>query len=245
MSKNRSTRSWSRLEHVLAVAALAFFVAACGGAAREHSRLTTGVASGAAPLAQGPLARGRYVTSVFAAPSVMLDIRSSDWTSYGEDAEGFDLGHGPESAGTSVSLNMIHTVYARGPACGRSWGGSNIPRVEAPADMVGWLRGHPCLRSLSGTRTVRIGGATGVQWDAEVVHPPAPPPGGACPSRCVALFQLGALDSPTFLYHPERERFIVLNVGGRAVTILVSAPPRSAGAFFREAERVLHSMRFG
>ena len=63
--------------------------------------------------------------------------------------------------------------------------------VEAPDDLVGWLRRHPYLRT-SAPETVTVGGIEGERIDVDVVD--VLPEGhrvGACGPDCVDLFGLG------------------------------------------------------
>jgi hypothetical protein len=62
--------------------------------------------------------------------------------------------------------------------------------VEAPDDLVGWLRRHPYLRT-SAPRTVTVGGIEGRRVDVTVVgNLPEGHRFGACGPDCVDLFRL-------------------------------------------------------
>ena len=116
--------------------------------------------------------------------------------------------------------------------------------VEAPEDLVDWLRRHPYLRT-SAPRTVTVGGIEGQRIDAVVVEDlPEDRRVGACGWDCVTLFGLGD-GTALGVAKGDKARGIFLDdVGDDTVVIGFVGPAAEFDEHAPEAQEVIDTVEW-
>jgi hypothetical protein len=114
--------------------------------------------------------------------------------------------------------------------------------VEAPDDLVDWLRRHPYLRTTA-PQTVTVGGIEGKRFDVSVEELPQDY-SGACGPDCVAQFRLS--DGTVLgISKGEKVRGIVLeDVGGDTVVIGFGGPADEVDEHAPEAQKVIDTVQW-
>jgi hypothetical protein len=120
--------------------------------------------------------------------------------------------------------------------------GERYEVVRAPDDLVGWLRGHPYLRT-SAPETVAVGGVEGKRLDVAVRDLPRGY-SGECGPDCVPLFRLS--DATVLVAtRGEKAREIVLEgVGDDTVVIGFGGPVDEVDEQAPEAQKVIDTVRW-
>ena len=115
--------------------------------------------------------------------------------------------------------------------------------VEAPDDLVGWLRRHPYLRT-SAPQTVTVGGIEGQRIDVVVGDLPEGHRVGACGPDCVDLF--GLSDGTALgVAKGEKARGIVLeDVGGDTGVIGFVGPADEFDGYAPKAQKVIDTVQW-
>ena len=115
--------------------------------------------------------------------------------------------------------------------------------VEAPDDLVGWLRRHPYLRT-SAPQTVTVGGIEGQRIDVVVGDLPEGHRVGACGPDCVDLF--GLSDGTALgVAKGEKVGWVVLeDVRGDTVVIGFLAPADEFDEHAPEAQKVIDTVQW-
>jgi hypothetical protein len=115
--------------------------------------------------------------------------------------------------------------------------------VEAPDDLVGWLRRHPHLRT-SAPQTVTVGGMEGQRIDVVVGDLPEGDRVGACGWDCVDLF--GLSDGTALgVAKGDKVRGIVLeDVGGDTVVIGFGGRADEFDGYAPEAQKVIDTVQW-
>ena len=115
-------------------------------------------------------------------------------------------------------------------------------QVDAPKDLVGWLRRHPYLRT-STPKPVEVGGIEGERLDVVVGDLPEGHV-GACGPDCVDLFRLSD-GSALGAGKGFKYRAIVLeDVKGETVIIGFGGPAGEFSGFAPEAQKVLDGVQW-
>ena len=114
--------------------------------------------------------------------------------------------------------------------------------VEAPDDLVGWVRRHPYLRT-SAPQAVTVGGIEGQRSDVVVGDLPDGY-SGACGPGCVDQFGLG--DGTVLgIQKGEKARGIIMeDVGGETVLIGIGGPADELDEHAPEAQKVIDTVRW-
>ena len=115
--------------------------------------------------------------------------------------------------------------------------------VEAPDDLVGWLRRHPYLRT-SAPQTVTVGGIEGQRIDVVVGDLPEGHRVGACGPDCVDLF--GLSDGTALgVAKGEKVGWVVLeDVRGDTVVIGFLGPADEFDEHAPEAQKVIDTVQW-
>jgi hypothetical protein len=115
--------------------------------------------------------------------------------------------------------------------------------VEAPNDLVGWLRRHPYLRT-SAPEPVKVGGIEGQRFDVSVGDVPEHRLGGACGSGCVDQFRLGDGTSLGVAKGEKVSGTVLEDVGGDTVAIGFGGPADEFDEHKPEAQKVTDTVRW-
>jgi hypothetical protein len=115
--------------------------------------------------------------------------------------------------------------------------------VEAPDDLVGWVRRHPFLQT-SAPQTVTVGGIEGQRIDTVVGDLPEGHRVGACGPDCVDLF--GLSDGTALgVAKGEKVRGIVLeDVGGDTGVIGFVGPADEFDGYAPKAQKVIDTVQW-
>lgn len=184
--------------------------------------------------AGGDVPAGAYTTTRFARP-FSFTIGDGWFTPTGDqpDALEFQRRGAPPSFVDDFSFLRVTKVYS--PRTG------NV--VDAPRRLLAWFRDHPAFRTSEPVRT-SIGGASGFRVDASVRSVPQ---ALECPISpdiaCFPIFETRGV-STFVLFKGEKVRFIVLNVGGMKVTIVLETAARRFSGLVRDANAVLATVDF-
>jgi Ca2+-binding RTX toxin-like protein len=184
--------------------------------------------------AGGDVPAGAYTTTRFARP-FSFTIGDGWFTPSGDqpDALEFQRRGARPSFVDDFSFLRITRVYS--PRTG------NV--VNAPRRLLAWLRNHPAFRTSEPVRTT-VGGAPGFRVDATVRSVPV---ALECPISpdiaCFPIFETRGV-STFVLYKGEKVRFIVLNVSGVKVTIVLETAARRFAGLVRDANAVLATVGF-
>ena len=115
--------------------------------------------------------------------------------------------------------------------------------VEAPDDLVGWLRRHPYLRT-SAPQTVTVGGIEGQRIDVVVGDLPEGHRVGACGPDCVDLFVLSD-GNALGVAKGEKVGWVVLeDVRGDTVVIGFLGPADEFDEHAPEAQKVIDTVQW-
>ncbi len=115
--------------------------------------------------------------------------------------------------------------------------------VEAPDDLVGWLRRHPYLRT-SAPQTVTVGGIEGQRIDVVVGDLPEGHRVGACGPDCVDLFGLSD-GNALGVAKGEKVGWVVLeDVRGDTVVIGFLGPADEFDEHAPEAQKVIDTVQW-
>lgn len=167
------------------------------------------------------LAPGRYAWTQGTA--VLQFAVESGWAVDYASASGFDLAR-VDTGRSTTTVAFLEQVYAN--AC------DPAPRHvnSAVGDVLGWLRLNTGLH-VSNETPVTVGGHPGTR-----VHVNA---GNACASGDVPLF---ALDGELFALDSSDEADItVIDLGGRALSVIVAGPSATFRSFSSVAQKVVDS----
>jgi hypothetical protein len=183
-----------------------------------------------APLAEGE----RYVTDEFE-PAFSFKVVGGGWRIGGEELR--DI-LGIENEGSVLSFHNLEEVFDP-----EQLGQGGLSAVPAPENMAEWFQGHPYLQTEQ-PEPVKVGGVSGVQFDAIVEEAPEEYPKTQCPDPCVALFSLTNHEW-IFLEDDEKARIIVLeDVEGETVTIFLFGPTVDFEEFLPKAQKVVNTVKW-
>jgi hypothetical protein len=221
---------------VVILAALVLVGGACGsggGSADGGPEAETTAENGQARAIPGPnkpLTPGEYETGLFT-PGFTFSVGEGWLVGYPELPDVLFIARG------ASPLNFINVQQVFDP----SRPGEEIEE-PAPEDLIAWLRRHPNLDA-SEPSPVTIGGVSGTRLDVVVSSTPKKYP-GHCGMPCVPLFRIS--DGNSFwLGKGERDRvFILEDVGGETVTILIGGPPEEFDSFLPRAQEVLDTVEW-
>lgn len=111
-----------------------------------------------------------------------------------------------------------------------------VPAPEGVDEWVSWFRRHPNLAT-SKPVPVSAGGVSGTLIDTTVPSAPRDYPRGRCDTPCVPLYPVGG--RPIDALMGQKDRFVIVGVGGDTVLIDVSASRDKFEGFFPKAKKVL------
>src|ERR687893_194143 len=114
--------------------------------------------------------------------------------------------------------------------------------VDAPKDLVGWLRRHPYLRT-STPEPVEVGGIEGVRLDGVVGDLPEDHV-GACGPDCVDLFKLSDGSALGSLKGDKVRGILLEDVKGETVIIGFGGPADEFDMQAAETQQVLDSVQW-
>ena len=162
------------------------------------------------PVVIGPLPIGRYASGAFQ-PPITFEIASHGWNAYGDTADVLGLTRADAPRG---SVDFLRVTQVIPQPCVTEGEGSQT----GPADLITELRGLTHL-ILTEPQPVDVGGYTGQQVDVTVSDGVLAACGGLAGGEAAIL---GVGDEVWKASSGERFRLISVDVGGEAVTILMS-----------------------
>ena len=184
--------------------------------------------------AGGDVPAGAYTTTRFARP-FSFTIGGGWWTPSGDQPDALELQRRGVRPSFVDDFSFLRVTKVYSPGTGRV--------VNAPRRLLAWLRNHPAFRTSEPVRT-SIGGASGFRVDATVRSVPA---AFECPISpdfaCFPIFETRGV-STFVLFKGEKVRFIVLNVSGMKVTIVLETAARRFAELVRDANAVLATVDF-
>ena len=181
-------------------------------------------------LRQGQLEAGTYVADAFELP-FSFRTRSDTWSASVVEPTWVAL------IRRSNYLHVQHWDAVFDPA------GDGSQILSMPADITGWLAGHPRLRAASPV-PVQVGGLTGFAIEVSVQRPLSSSPGECGGLKCVLLGRVAGSGEAVDIGRGERARFIVLGPPGDQIVIHYRAPASRFAEVSVAAERLLSSFRF-
>ena len=211
-------------------------VGSCGASddvAREDGDKTTARTERKNVPEQGSLAPGNYATEEFE-PGLSFGVQDRGWEIFlPEQRDAFVIGTGPQAVGF---LNVPRVFDQDRP--------SEAVQEPAPDDMVAWIERHPYLDATEPEKTT-VGGVSAQQIDAVAAKVPKDFP-RICTGPCVPLFIWSEAQGDFWLGLDERIRISVLEGGveGKALMILITAPPEQFEPFLSKAQRVIDTVEW-
>lgn len=222
----------------VALAALA--VAACGSDdSATNTSATDTSATDTSPTGLPPLGKngtaleaGEYQTTKFT-PQITFKVGKGWQTASSEVRDYFDLVR-TRSAFRALAFERVTRV-----------GSPKAPSVAVPAptDLVSWLRKHPKLLAGKPKKTT-VGGKPATRVDVRVKSAaPRKQRPASCERPCLTLFHPS--DGRPVSYEPgDKLRILILESGGKQLTITIAAPKPKFDRFFPQAEKVLATVKF-
>jgi hypothetical protein len=228
----RRISSWSVMPVLLVVVLAVLALGACGGGGeaggQEQAEAST------LPPVETTLSPGEYRSEEFE-PSVSFRV-GEGWSNGVEELpDYFQLRQQGEIG--SLQFANVKEVFKPG----------TTDVVDAPEDLVGWLRHHPYLKT-SKPQPVTVGGVEGEQLEVLIDHLPKDHY-GYCgePSGCLDIFNLSGGDEIGYFgKNFNKRRLIVLgDVKGDTVVIWFAGPPDTFDKFAPKAQMVVDSVKWG
>ena len=215
----------------LLVSFVVFALSACGGGGggqqAEQQKEQTKVS--AIPEAGKPLSPGTYRTTEFKR-ALSFEVVDEGWAVGNPDQPNwFFFGYGPQEAPLLLGFAIPSKAYDP----------ERLPKrvaVAEPEDWVAWYRNHPYLKTGKPT-SVSVGGASGVQFEAEVSSVPGD-------EQEIPLWQMGTPDSEWIMWRGVKDQITVLDVGGETVIIDVAAPEDRFEELLPKAQKVVETVEW-
>jgi uncharacterized protein YjbI with pentapeptide repeats len=117
-----------------------------------------------------------------------------------------------------------------------------VPAPQEVDEWVSWFQSHPNLDASMYPVPVMVGGEPGMQIDTTVSSKPKNYPQDLCDKPCVLLYPSGESSIGAFV--GERDRFVIVDVGGEPVVINVDGRPGKLNEFIPDAQKVLDSVEW-
>ena len=184
-------------------------------------------------LKPGPISPGEYVTAKFE-PAFRYEV-GEGWAALDQEMAHW-LGI-RNSEGSEVTFTSpLHGFDPSNP--------SELKEVPAPQEVdkwVSWFQSHPNLDT-SKPVPVSVGGTSGIQIDVTTTSALENYPQEQCIQPCVLLYP--ASESAIVSYEGSKDRFVIVDVGGKTVLIDVSAPTDKFDEFLPKAQKVLDTVEW-
>jgi hypothetical protein len=226
------------LRQALSLGLLATLVAlalsACGGAGggggEEQAKAKEGAKARTLPPVEKALRPGEYRSEKFE-PPLSFRVGKGWWSGEQELPDFMQLASQERTA--YLRFANVKEVYKPGTQ----------DVVEAPEDLVGWLQGHPDLKT-GEPEPITVGGVEGEQIDVLVEDLPEDVY-GECGVECVDIAPLSGGEPGVYFREVNKRRVIVLDdVKGDTVTIDFAAPVVLFDEFAPEAKKVVDSVKW-
>jgi hypothetical protein len=185
-------------------------------------------------LKPGPISPGEYVTAKFE-PALRYEVGEEEWAAVDQEMAHW-LGIRPSEGRELTFTSPLHVFDPSNP--------SEPKEVPAPQEVdkwVSWFQSHPNLDT-SKPVPVRVGGTSGIQIDVTTTSALENYP-QECTQPCVLLYP--ASESEIASYEGSKDRFVIVDVGGKTVLIDVSAPADKLEEFAPVAQKVLDTVEWG
>ena len=188
------------------------------------------------PDVSGPIAAGRYHTTVMRPP---FELELGDgWSATGENEQAVRFFHGQDADTVIVAIARPQRVIDPNATLDGNGVLPDEARLPLPADLVAWFQEHPLLETGAPT-AVMIGGAVGARFDLTVGEVTQP----TCGPGCAVLLATEEIDFT--VKEGMVIRSYILDVGGDILAIGVLVPePATAEAGFALGDAVVESLEF-
>jgi uncharacterized protein YjbI with pentapeptide repeats len=183
-----------------------------------------------ATMPDGTVLPERYATKDFE-PALSLSLSGDGWQLHSETPDLLSF-EGPD--GGLLFNSPLRVLDPSNPSEPKE-----VPAPENTDEWVSWFRTHPNLDT-SKPVPVSVGGASGVRIDVTNTSPPESYPHWYCDKQpCVLLFPSGVAS-----FVGQRDRFVIVDVGGKTVVIDVGAPEDKFDEFVPKAQKVLDTVEW-
>lgn len=225
--RQRQRRSFGAVGLAVAVTALVIGVPRLGN---HPAPQPGGQVASESELTPGTLRAGHYDVPGFT-PSLGFGL-GAGWRADAVTSRAVVLVHEAVPS-ARVGVARVSRVYQPGRPATRS--------MAAPRDLSTWVKTHPDVRQLSAT-PVRVGRYVGLRLELAVAAHPRTTD-SRCASGCLALFDTDA--GPVDVPAGDRMQVLVVNEGGRLLTIYAYSAPQDYSRFSTLVAPVVASLRLG
>jgi len=181
-------------------------------------------------LKPGPISPGEYVTAKFE-PAFRYEV-GEGWAALDQEMAHW-LGIRNSEGSELTFTSPLHVFDPSNP--------SELKEVPAPQEVdkwVSWFQSHPNLDT-SKPVPVSVGGTSGIQIDVTTTSALENYP-QECIEPCVLLYP--ASESVIVSSEGSKDRFVIVDVGGKTVLIDVAAPTDKFDEFLPKAQKVLDTV---
>jgi hypothetical protein len=172
-------------------------------------------------------------------PAFTLEVGEEGWESYGPVTPNeLFIGTGPEG-GQLIFTNPLHVFDPSNFSEPKE-----LPAPENAAEWVSWFQRHPNLYT-SKPVPVSVGNAPGKRIDVTYASTLENYPRDICGEQpCVPLYKGSTSEFTIQSSDGWKDRFIILDVGGKTVLIDVAAPADKFDEFLPKAQKVLNTVEW-
>jgi hypothetical protein len=195
-------------------------------------------AAGTLPEQGGPLPAGEYETEVFE-PAFSFRVGEGWDVPFPDLPDVVVLGVEGTQGASSVGFSTPKEVFDPSKPAEQV----AVPAPETVDGWVAWFREHPSLDT-GDPVPASVGGVEGTRFDMVVSSAPEDYP-EACGEPCVPGYPVSDPATAFDFFPGDKERIVILEVGGEPVLVNAAAPEDEFEAFLPEAQQVLDTVEWG